>query len=136
MDSLFSKRHSFSRSDRVAGLLRTEVNEILQRKVKDPRLSALTITGVEVQPDLKNAHIKICKFMTGEFREPEEAEIKNFMRGLKSATPFVQQQLKKSLRMKSIPHLEFEYDWNIAKTSEVLSLINRLSQDAKKRGDS
>ena len=49
----------YKRSQRVSDLLRQEIAEIIMRKVKDPRLGFITVTGVEITDDLKIAHVFI-----------------------------------------------------------------------------
>ena len=47
----------YARSDRVADVLKKEICEMLLKEVKDPHLGFITITGVEVSRDLKQAKI-------------------------------------------------------------------------------
>jgi ribosome-binding factor A len=47
----------FSRSDRVSGLIRQVIAETLRRKIKDPRLKDIIISGVKMSPDLKIARV-------------------------------------------------------------------------------
>ena len=46
-----------SRSERVSRHIRNTLAEILRRHVKDPRLRLVTITSVDVSPDLRQAKI-------------------------------------------------------------------------------
>jgi len=47
------------RTERVADLIRREMMDILMRKMRDPRLSFISVTGVEVSGDLSSAKIWI-----------------------------------------------------------------------------
>jgi ribosome-binding factor A len=47
----------YSRADRVGQLIRQILAETLQKKIKDPRINTVIITGVKMSPDLKNAKI-------------------------------------------------------------------------------
>ena len=48
---------SFSRADRVSGLIQEVLSDILRKEIADPRLAMATITGVRMSPDLKVASI-------------------------------------------------------------------------------
>ena len=47
----------FKRKDRVGDQIKKEVSQIIQRELKDPGIGFVTITDVELSPDLKNAKI-------------------------------------------------------------------------------
>ena len=48
-----------SRPERLAKLIREEVSEIIREDVSDPRIGFVSITGVDISPDLENARIFI-----------------------------------------------------------------------------
>jgi ribosome-binding factor A len=50
----------FSRSDRVGGLIKQVLAELLLKQISDPRLADATITGVQVSRDLRLAKIYFC----------------------------------------------------------------------------
>lgn len=99
------------RHHQVAELLRTEVSHILWRDVKDPRLGHLSITEVDLKPDLRSAVIYVSRLPEGENpAELSPEEIKNLEAGLQSASHFVYEHLKRRLIMKVIPSLRFVFD--------------------------
>ena len=51
------KSLDFSRSDRLSDQVRSEISIILRDKVKDPRLSGLTVLKVERTKDIQKAYI-------------------------------------------------------------------------------
>ena len=51
------KSLDFSRSDRLSDQVRSEISIILRDKVKDPRLSGLTVLKVEITKDIQKAYI-------------------------------------------------------------------------------
>jgi ribosome-binding factor A len=95
----------FKRSDRIADLLQREIADLLFRRVRDPRLAGLTITGVDVSPDLQNAKIFYCIF--GEAGEEEKAGAAS---GLAKARSFIRQELGKRVQLRYMPQLDFRYD--------------------------
>jgi len=90
------------RQARVGELLRETLAELLVRKVKDPRVSNVTLTGVEISMDLRVAHVFFC------LRDVEQKN--DALKGLKSAEGFFRHELKQLLDMKNIPILTFIYD--------------------------
>ena len=69
------------RTGQVGGLIQKEISDLLLRKIKDPRLEMVTITGVEVTPDLKLARVFFSRL-----GNPEE--VRETLQGLKKASGF------------------------------------------------
>ena len=108
------------RADRVADLIWRELAEVLLRKVKDPRLDDITLTGVDVSPDLRHA-IVFYSLLGDEERKAEAAA------GLASDGGFVKRELGKRLKIKRMPELAFSFDASL----EYGSHIDRLLSDLK-----
>ncbi|HJO62162.1 MAG TPA: 30S ribosome-binding factor RbfA, partial [Desulfobacterales bacterium] len=47
----------FTRAERVSGLIRRALSELLQKNIKDPRLEMVTITAVKMSRDLRIAKV-------------------------------------------------------------------------------
>ena len=69
------------RTGQVGGLIQKEISDLLLRKVKDPRLEMVTITGVEVSPDLKLARVFFSRL-----GNPEE--IRNYLARIEKGLGF------------------------------------------------
>lgn len=93
------------RTNRISGLIQAEVSDLLLKKIKDPRLSLVTITGVKVSSDLKIARIYFCMGMESSKRSQEEV-----LAGFKSAVGFMRRELGHHLKLKYVPALTFYYD--------------------------
>lgn len=111
------------RTERVNELLRSEISEILQREVKDPRLDLLfSITEVTVAPDLKSARVYISIMATDE----EKALA---LQALKTATPFVRRELRHRLNsLRYTPELVFKLDESIARGAQLSQLIDEVAR--------
>lgn len=109
----------YKRSQRVSHLLREEISDIIMNRLKDPRLGFITVTDVDVTDDLKLARVYVST-LKDEDREPA-------LEALNSARSFVRQELKRRLRMKSIPSVEFRFD----ESSRYGQKIERLLKDLK-----
>jgi ribosome-binding factor A len=112
-----------SRPDRVADQIRGELGQLLARDVHDPGIGFVTITRVQVTPDLQQARV----FYTALGRSGDDAAARrNSGRALERATPFLRRQIGSRLRLKRVPELIFVYDESIAGQDRIEQLINEL----------
>ncbi|MFH1490371.1 MAG: 30S ribosome-binding factor RbfA, partial [Pseudomonadota bacterium] len=86
------------RSVRVGDQILKEIADLLLRKVKDPRVKGVTLTGIEVSRDLKNARI-FFSVLGG-----HEA-VKKAMAGMESAKGFIKREVGFRTDLKYIPEL-------------------------------
>ena len=63
-------------------MLREELSDIIRREVKDPRIGFMSITNVDVPPDLRTARVYISVLGTDEERS-------NTLDALRSASKFI-----------------------------------------------
>lgn len=111
----------FSRSHRVAEQMQREIAYLLQFEVKDPRVSRVTVTAVEVTGDM--AHAKI-------FYNAEEASEK-VQQGLEKCTGFIRSQVAKSMLLRTVPQLHFVYDASLDNGMKMDRLINEALSPKK-----
>ncbi|MFH1387650.1 MAG: 30S ribosome-binding factor RbfA [bacterium] len=113
-----------SRPEKAAELIRAEVSKILRAKVSDPRVGFVSITSVDVSPDLENAAIYVSIF--GGEKDKVAA-----MAGLDSATRFIRGELGRRIEFRQVPQIRFVRDDSLEKGSNVLGIINKLHKDEK-----
>ncbi len=113
---------TYKRADRVGDLMAQEIADILMRKIKDPRIGFVTITGVDVSDDLRNAKVFVSVYGEG------RAET---LKGLASAAPFIRSELGRRMRMKHIPELLFRFDESVARGAHIMELLHALEEDTK-----
>jgi len=112
------------RIERVNSLIRQEISELLQRQVKDPRLSNfITVTAVCTAPDLKHAKIFVSR-LDGEGKKQET------LNALASASGFFRSELFKRLRLRHTPELSFQWDDSIERGNHLLQLIDEVATDS------
>ena len=111
---------SSRRLERISGLLLETVAETLLREVKDPRVSAVTVTGVKLSPDLKAAKVF--------FTTRREDSVDEVLTGLRKATGFIKRQVASQLRLRYIPDLEFLYDATLEKVNHLESLLRQAAE--------
>jgi len=111
------------KQERVSELIKEEVSRIIREKVSDPRIGFLSVTGVDLSPDLKNAKIFIS--VLGGKQEKDKT-----FEGLKSATPFIRGQLGQALELRFVPEIHFVHDKSIERGSRVLAIMSKLEREA------
>lgn len=118
----------FSRQQRVGEELKRELGYLITTQVKDPRVSLVTVTDVDVSPDLKNAKVYIGTFdVTAEVENPDQA-----LAGLRAARGFLKKELGKRLRLRVMPELRFIEDATEREAQRLDKLIaNAIAEDEK-----
>ncbi len=111
---------SSHRLDRVRNLLRQATSEILPR-IKDPRVGFVTVTDVEVSPDLRHARVYVS--VLGDEKLRVEA-----LQGLSSARGFVRRELHKEVTLRHIPDVHFELDESLDRGMRVNELLQQAAQ--------
>ena len=111
------------RQARVGDLLKETIAELLQRRVKAPRVARITITGVDVSMDLKIGRVFYCML---DNEKKDEAQ-----QGLDSAAGFLRHELRKILRIKNVPALSFIYDASFDYGSKIDVILDGIGKDEK-----
>src|SRR5262245_4537467 len=109
------------RTEKVADLVRRELADILQNKLRDPRVGFVSITGVEVSPDLSLATVYLSSRAGMAERGP-------MLKALVHATPFLRHELAPRLRLREMPDLRFVYDESIERGARVEELLRRINE--------
>ncbi|HWR68240.1 MAG TPA: 30S ribosome-binding factor RbfA [Desulfomonilia bacterium] len=108
------------RQARVGDLIRQTIAELIQRRVKDPRVQGITITGVDVSVDLKVGRIYFCVL--------DPARKDDALEGLRSAAGFLRHELKKGLHLRAVPSLIFSYDESFDYGSKIDGILDHISK--------
>jgi ribosome-binding factor A len=108
-----------ARPDRVGDQIRSEIASLLTRDVHDPGIGFVTITRVQVTPDLQQARVYYTALGDDKAR-------RNTERALGRAAPFLRRQIGSRLRLKRTPEIEFLYDESIAGQDRIEQLLNEI----------
>jgi ribosome-binding factor A len=92
------------------------------RKLKDPRIGMVTVTGSEISPDLRNARIYVSVF-------GDESERKATLAALSHANAFVRRELGKGMRIRVTPEVRFQYDDSAERGERMDGLLKDLNSD-------
>ncbi|HSL11310.1 MAG TPA: 30S ribosome-binding factor RbfA [Actinomycetota bacterium] len=115
-----------ARTHRVGEEFREVLAEEIQR-LKDPRVGFVTVTGVDVTPDLKRARVFYTAYGDEGSRRASHA-------ALRSATPHLRRVLGRQVRLKVVPELEFVVDVSIATGERIDQLLDEVSHDLDRDG--
>ena len=110
----------YSRSERVADFIKREVALLLQRELRDPRVSNANVNAVIVSRDMSMATIYVT------FVDKETAEeAKQAVEVLNGAAGFIRSQVASQHSMRSTPKLRFYFDDSVRQGEHLSNLIDR-----------
>jgi ribosome-binding factor A len=109
-----------SRPRRVADQLRAEISDLLAREVQDPGVGFVTITHVNVSPDLQVSRVYYTTLGDDNAR-------RETARALKRAVPFLRRQIGRRLRLKRIPEIEFFFDEAIERGDRIEQILQEIT---------
>lgn len=110
------------RIGRLSQEIQREVNDILQKRVRDPRVQGVTITGVDVTGDLQHATI-YYSILSDLASDAEKTQ-----RGLDKATGLIRRELGHRLSIYVTPEIKFEQDKSVRYGDHIDELLNQLHQ--------
>ncbi|MBM7707926.1 30S ribosome-binding factor RbfA [Enterococcus lemanii] len=111
------------RDRRVAQEILKEVNQILRKKVRDPRVENVNITDVHVTGDLQQATI-YYSILSDLASDKKAAQT-----GLEKATGLIRRELGSALSIYKTPELIFEIDESVEYGNKIDEMIRNLHKD-------
>src|SRR5690606_18575508 len=117
------------RTERLREEIKKEASDIIQRRMKDPRIGFTTVTDVEISPDLRLVKIYVSVLGDEESRE-------RTVEGLERARGFVRTELGRRIRLRHTPEIQFVYDESIERGTRVMQLLNELGDRGGVHGES
>jgi ribosome-binding factor A len=109
---------STRRNERLSEEIREDVARIVGQ-LKDPRIGFVTVTRVELTPDLRTAHVHVGILGGGPGREKT-------LTGLRQAAGFVRRELGRRLHVRHTPEIAFHYDEGLDATERVARLLDEV----------
>jgi len=109
------------RTERLNHLIQAEISDLLRKHVNDPRLNGLiSVTGVEISKDLKNARVSISS-LGGSLDRDE------ILKGFNSAAGYLRRELAHRLNIRVTPELSFKFDDSIEHGVNLVNLIDSVA---------
>lgn len=104
------------RTRKVADLIQRELSDLLRREVRDPRVGMVTLTAVDVSPDL--SHAKVFYTLL------DKAHLAETQRGLERAAGYLRSQIAHRIKLYTTPELRFAYDESVERGDRLSRLID------------
>jgi ribosome-binding factor A len=111
------------RPQKLGDLIQRELSDLVQRELRDPRVGMITLTSVDVSPDLSHAMVFYTTL--------DPAHVEEAARGLKRAAGFLRSQLAKRIKLYTTPELRFVYDESVERGDRLSRLIDAALKPRK-----
>jgi ribosome-binding factor A len=114
------------RTEQIGEQLRAEIARILREEAADPRIRLVTLTRVDVSPDLARADV-----LWSTLESADSATYRAVEKGLESAAGFVRRRLARDLSLRRTPEIHFRHDPSFELGSQTLELIRSLRNEPR-----
>jgi ribosome-binding factor A len=115
------------RVGRVEQEIQREINDILLKRVRDPRVEGVTITDINLSGDLQ--HVKVYySILSGLASDAEKTQA-----GLDKAKGLIRSELGQRIKLYKIPEITFEQDGSVRYGEHIDELLRKLHQDEAQR---
>jgi ribosome-binding factor A len=104
---------------KAAEAIREVVGMAILADLQDPRIRDVTVTGVEVAPDMRQAKVYVSVM-------GNESKQNLSLRGLQSAAGYLQSKVAKRIDTRYTPKLLFVLDQGVKKQIEVSEILGRV----------
>lgn len=119
-------KRGYKRSDRVADLIQKSLAQIIMQEMPDERFRFVTITSVEVSPDLSYAKVFVTLLMD------DAVKIKEAIDALNRSAKGFRYSLAQVVKLRIAPELRFVYDESTMKGFRISTLINEAMKKSDK----
>jgi ribosome-binding factor A len=110
------------RVQKAAEAIREVVSMAILTELRDPRVEDVTVTYVEVSPDMRQAKVHVSVM-------GDDAKQKLCLHGLQSSAGFLQTKIGKRIDTRYTPRLRFELDMGVKKSLAIARLLNEVLPD-------
>jgi len=116
------------RPERIAREMRDIISGIISEEIKDPRIGFVTVTRVEVTPDIRNAKVYFSS-LGGKEEKESAAE------GLNSASGYIRKSLSEKMRFKFTPELLFRLDESAEYSIHLNRIFDKIHKEKEKKDE-
>jgi ribosome-binding factor A len=104
---------------KAAAAVREVVSMAILTEVRDPRVRGVTVTRVEMAPDMRSATVHVSVMGT-----PAQEQLA--LKGLASSAGFLQSRIAERIETRYTPRLRFELDQGVKHSLEIASVLERV----------
>lgn len=119
---------SSRRRQQVSDLIRDHVSEILATEMKDPRLGLVSLTRVEMSPDLRYATIYASVYGNADEQE-------STLQALSGASGYIRRLLAPRLHIRHIPSIRFSLDHSMEHAEQITRTLNEVLDEPASDAD-
>ncbi len=112
----------YKRSERVAALIHEEIGKMLLTEMKDPDISQVTVTKVEMTDDLRYA--KIYYSVLGDDAKKEASK-----KALERSQGFIRSAIGRRIKIRFAPEITFVYDDTAAYADHIEQLLKKIKEE-------
>ena len=110
------------RIEKLQELIKQEIGKILLMDIKDSRIGFVTVTGVEMTGDLREAKVYVSIMGNDE-------KIKSTWEGLQSALGFIRREIGKRIKIRFTPEISFELDKSLDYSEHIQKLLLKVKAE-------
>jgi ribosome-binding factor A len=107
---------------KAAEAIREVVSMAILTELRDPRVQGVTVTYVEVSPDMRQAKVHVS--IMG-----DETKQNLCLHGLRSSAGFLQTKIAERIDTRYTPRLKFELDLGVKKSLAIARLLQEVLPD-------
>ena len=104
---------------KAAEAVREVVSMAILTQVRDPRVQDVTVTSVEMAPDMRSAKVTVSIMGS-----PAKQELA--LRGLSNSAGFLQAKIAERIDTRYIPKLRFEIDQGVKHSLEIARVLDEV----------
>lgn len=112
------------RIEKLQELIKQEMSKMLLNDLKDPRIGFVTVTGVEMTGDLREAKIFVSIMGGAE-------QVKSSLDGLQSALGFIRREIGQRVRLRFTPEISFALDTSLDYGDHIQKLLLQVEGESK-----
>lgn len=116
---------SSRRTLKAAEAIREVVSMAILTEVRDPRVKNVTVTGVQVAPDMKAAKVQVTVM-------GDEVKQRLALQGLQNSAGFLQRRIADEIDTRYTPKLTFEIDQGVVHSQEIHRILSGLTPGSGK----
>ncbi|MFO0924666.1 MAG: 30S ribosome-binding factor RbfA [Pirellulales bacterium] len=109
---------------KAAEAIREVVSMAILTELRDPRVKNVTVTSVEVSPDMREAKVMVSVM-------GNENQQKLTLRGLENSAGFLQSKIAKRIDTRYTPRLQFVIDDGVKKSLAVAEILQKIAEERK-----
>lgn len=102
--------------------IREVVSMAILTELRDPRVEHVTVVGVEVTPDMREA--KVIVSIMG-----NESQQRTVLKGLQNSAGFLQSRIADRIETRYIPKLSFVIDDGVKKSVAVQQILEQIAKE-------